>query len=287
MKKDSISRYDLHIHSNRSDGSDDWKTILQKAEEAGLAGVSITDHDHCDVYAEIENPGRYFSGRLIPGIEMTAYENGIIIELLGYGIDTKKMSQSLRGLYKPLKEVNLIELERVYEVFAKAGIRFPEGVVEAYDPKTYYYATVYLHDELKKFPENRRFIEDDESWERENIFYRRYTANPQSPLFVDHVGLFPTAPQVVEIIHACGGRAFVPHIYQYDEYSDMLLNRLLKCDIDGIECFYPSFTPEQTKYLLTLCEARGLKVSGGSDYHGANRPKTRIGNATVEAGMFE
>ncbi len=287
MKKDSTSRYDLHIHSNRSDGSDDWKTILQKAEEAGLAGISITDHDHCDVYAEIENPKEYFSGRLITGIEMSAYSNGIVIEMLGYGIDPVKMTQSLRGLYKPLEEINLIELERVYETFARAGIRFPEGVVGAYDPKKHYYATVYLHDELKKFPENRRFIEDDESWERENIFYRRYTSNPQSPLFVDHIGLFPSAAQVAGLIHSCGGRAFVPHIYQYDEYSDMLLKELLECEIDGIECFYPSFTQEQTEYLLGLCRTRGLKISGGSDYHGANRPKTRIGNVTVEAGLFE
>ena len=38
-------RFDLHVHSNCSDGRDEVRTILKAAVKRGLAGLSITDHD--------------------------------------------------------------------------------------------------------------------------------------------------------------------------------------------------------------------------------------------------
>ncbi len=277
--------YDLHIHSNRSDGADDWQTILQKAEEIGLEGISITDHDHCRVYAEIEQPERYFSGALIPGVELAAMQSGIQIELLGYGIDTAKMGENIERLYLTEDELNLALMKRLYEKCVAVGMEFEPNVTERYDKEKYFFATIYLHEEMRKFPRNRRFVADDTSWEHENIFFRRYTANPESALYIRQDDLFPTSGQVIDIIHKSGGRAFVPHIYQYDDNSDMLLQELLKLPIDGIECFYPDFTPAQTAFLLDTCKKRGLKVSGGSDYHGGSRPN-RLGGTGVSPDLF-
>lgn len=44
---------DLHIHSDFSDGSDNYIDILKNAERLGLKYISITDHDNCKVYEEI------------------------------------------------------------------------------------------------------------------------------------------------------------------------------------------------------------------------------------------
>ena len=38
-------RFDLHVHSNCSDGRDDVRTILRAAARRDLDGLSITDHD--------------------------------------------------------------------------------------------------------------------------------------------------------------------------------------------------------------------------------------------------
>ena len=76
---------DLHMHSTCSDGSDDYKTILKKAQELGLNYISITDHDNCKVYEEMEkdNIKDYYTGNLIPGVELQAYILVFSIELLG------------------------------------------------------------------------------------------------------------------------------------------------------------------------------------------------------------
>jgi predicted metal-dependent phosphoesterase TrpH len=278
--------YDLHIHTNLSDGEDDWRTVLQKAEEMKLEGISITDHDNCRVYAEMKEPERYFSGSIIPGIEMEALQSGISLEILGYGIDAAKMDERVKSLYISKDERNLFILKTLYENSLAVGMVFAPDVLERYDSKKYCYATAYLHEEMRKYPQNRRFVEDDVSWAHENIFFRRYTGNPESPLFVNQNGIIPSSESVIDAIHECGGRAFVPHIFQYDKNSEMLLKGLLKLPIDGIECFYPDFSAAQTEYLLEICKSHGLKVSGGSDYHGAHRPNNRLGATGVNSELF-
>ncbi|MGN6168224.1 MAG: PHP domain-containing protein, partial [Solirubrobacteraceae bacterium] len=38
--------------------------------------------------------------------------------------------------------------------------------------------------------------------------------------------------------------------------------------VDGIECFYPTHTREQTELLHNRCTALGLLATGSSDFHG-------------------
>ena len=47
--------------------------------------------------------------------------------------------------------------------------------------------------------------------------------------------------------------------------------------LDGLECFYPAFTPKQTEEITALCKKKHLLMSGGSDFHGAIRPKIALG----------
>ena len=266
---------DLHIHSSCSDGSDSPNEILQKSERMGLIAVSITDHDNCDAYNGLDVG--LFSGKIITGIEMQAYFKGISIELLGYGFDLEKMREALKGLYLPFDDVNKAELERLYEKCLENGMRFKPGTLENYEKDKYFYATEYLHNEMRKFAENKPLVADEESWAREDIFFKRHTSNSASPFYIDEADLIPSAENVVDIIHKCGGRCFVPHIYQYEEKSDMVLHELVNgYAIDGIECYYPTFTQDQTGRLLGFCKQKGLLVSGGSDYHG-NKRKTRLG----------
>jgi hypothetical protein len=59
---------DLHIHTNNSDGTDSVKQLLEKAELLKLEYISITDHDTCNSYKELENldTKKFFSGKIIP-----------------------------------------------------------------------------------------------------------------------------------------------------------------------------------------------------------------------------
>ena len=57
-----------------------------------------------------------------------------------------------------------------------------------------------------------------------------------------------------------------------------ILDYILKTyKIDGIECFYTTFTKEQSERLVELCKDRNLYMSGGSDYHGKAKPNVDLG----------
>jgi len=74
-------RFDLHIHSNFSDGHDDVKTILKAASKKGLDGISITDHDTMrgmKIARQLINDLK-LDLLLIPGVELTTLEGHLII----------------------------------------------------------------------------------------------------------------------------------------------------------------------------------------------------------------
>ena len=271
---------DLHIHSNYSDGFDDYKTIFRKAQNMGLECISITDHENCRVYEmmETEDITKYYAGRLITGVELQAFIKGFSIELLGYFVDYKTINKEVERLYLPFEQVNKIEIERLYNKCVEAGMRFKSNILENYKNSGYYYATEYLHNEMKKDIYNKQFVPDEESWEKESVFFKRHICNINSKLYIDESDLIPSVSNVIELIKKAGGLVFVPHIYNYAENAEKILNELTNnYDIDGIECYYSTFTKKQTKYLLDFCKNKNKYISGGTDYHGSNRLGIEIG----------
>ena len=272
--------FDLHTHSNCSDGSDDYKTILKKAEDLKIKYLSITDHDNCKVYEQMENDDitKYYSGILIPGVEMQASILGFSIELLGYFVDYKIINEEIKNIYKSFDEINKIELERLFNRCVSIGMKFETDILKEYEKSGYYYATEYLHDEMRKNLYNKQFVPDEESWERESVFFKRHTSNINSPFYIDESDLIPSVSNVIKLIKKAGGLVFIPHIYQYEENADRILNELINnYEIDGIECYYPSFSEKQKQFLKDLCKTKNKYISGGTDYHGSNRPGISIG----------
>ena len=272
--------YDLHTHTNCSDGSDDYITVLKKAENLGLKYLSITDHDSCKAYEMMKNDdiSKYFSGTLIPGCELQASILGFSIELLGYFVDYKIINEEVKKVYKSFDEINKIELERLYNKCVSIGMKFEADILNEYSKSGYYYATEYLHDEMKKNIYNKQFVPDEESWESESVFFKRHTSNINSQLYIDESDLIPSVEDIIKLIKKAGGLVFIPHIYQYEENANKILDELIhKYEIDGIECYYPSFSEEQKQYLKDYCKKHNKYISGGTDYHGSNRPNISLG----------
>lgn len=90
---DYFDDVDLHIHSNYSDGELSPQEIVIKAKEKGLKYFSICDHNTLKPYLST-NIAKEES--LIPAIEFDCWYKGVLIHILGYGIDyTNKELQAL------------------------------------------------------------------------------------------------------------------------------------------------------------------------------------------------
>lgn len=270
---------DLHMHSTYSDGKDSVVEILKKAQKKNLSCISITDHNTCTSYQELKqtNIKEYYNGKIITGIELNTKALGIPIELLGYKIDPEIMQENLKGIYLSAEDRNCLEIKRLYESLLKFDIKIPSNFIEKYSPDKY--ASQYLHEAITKDEYNKKFIDND-AWKDSSILYRKYMSDPESPFFIDMNDVLPDIESIIKLIKKANGKVFIPHIFEYKHNSEKILNYILEnFDIDGIECYYSSFTKQQTERLLKLCENRNLLVSGGSDYHGISEEnKTDMGN---------
>lgn len=269
---------DLHIHTTCSDGTDDVITVLKKAESKKLKCISITDHNTCKAYEEIssiKDLQRYYTGKIIPGVELNTKVLGIPIEILGYNVNPDVLNPILSKSYPTPQDRNRLELSRIYEQCKKLGIDVGKNFLENFDSNSY--TSKYLHTILIKNIENKKYLDED-SWNNSNVFYRKYMSNPNSPFYIFMDDILPDFVTASNMIKQAGGLVFLPHIFEYKENSMKILNYILEnYVIDGIECFYTTFTDDQNKYLIDLCNRKNLLISGGSDYHGTHKPNVDLG----------
>ena len=268
---------DLHMHTTYSDGTESCTTVLKKCQEKNLNYISITDHNTALAYEELEklDVKSLFSGKIIPGIELNTKALNIPIEILGYGIDYNKMNELVKKVYIPATERNKIEVKRLYDKCIQAGIILNKNCLDNYKPEMF--ASVFFHNEITKHEENKNIL-SEEAWNSSKIFYRQYMSDPKTPLYVEMDDFVPDFETASNLVRQAGGLVFIPHIFEYKKNAEPILNYILEnFDIDGIECFYTTFSPEQHEKLINLCNERNLFISGGSDFHGKIKPDVDIG----------
>jgi len=269
---------DLHIHTTSSDGSDEPKDILIKAQQSGLKYISITDHDSIGAYKKLRElkVNRYFEGNIIPGCEFSVVHNGKPIEVLGYGLDLDTIiSTGIVSDEKFLERENAY-LKKMMAVCKNLNIKYSDNL--SINGK--YFATQMLHADLRKYPENEKHF-TKEIWESLNAFYRTCVNNEDSPFFLDQMKNFLTIQEVATLIKKAGGKAFLAHLYGYfaDDHEEFLNSIVSLNSLDGIECYHSLHSINATKYLLNYCNEHNLYASGGSDYHGTLKPNVRIGES--------
>ena len=60
------------------------------------------------------------------------------------------------------------------------------------------------------------------------------------------------------------------------------LRVLCRLGVQGLECYYSRYTNEQEAFLVHFAQENNLLISGGSDYHGANKPNISLGKLCSE-----
>ena len=272
---------DLHMHTTYSDGTDTVKELLEKAESLGLEVISITDHNTCKSYFEMEefNVKEIYKGDILVGCEFTTSFDNRLIEVLGYGFDYKKVNKYLEEFYSDelvSKRTNIL-YNRLLDRIKELGLEFHlERVRDKKFTNEFFERGIY--EELVKYDNNKEKLKED-VWASFSNFYRKGLTNPKSKLFINHVEFKPSIKEIVNLIHKNGGIAFLAHPYQYkftdtEKFLDKIYDEVA---FDGIECFYTTFSKEQTNYLVNFAKERNLLISGGSDYHGTNKENHNLG----------
>ena len=283
---------DLHTHTNYSDGRVAPEHSLAEAEKLGLSLFSFSDHNTVEAYRNLTDIRHLFGGKILPAAELSTTFKGDVIEILGYGIDTEKMSGLISKNYFTFYEKQVREARLDTDALLAAGVKLDEEFVRAMkeEPHTIFDPSretnrPYLMREMQHHPENVRFFESEEEFLNltPQRFSRDYLFNAQSALYSDQSSLSPDLMTLLDMINTCGGLAFLAHPFVYSQNVISSLDDLAASGIDGMECFYGTFTSEQKRFLFDYCEEKGLFKSGGSDFHGLKmRPKNIIGYSDGE-----
>lgn len=274
---------DLHIHTTYSDGEYKPEEVLKKCEEKGLSIISITDHDTVEAYYDLEKAEirNNFSGKIICGTELSFNLDGHLYDVLGYNIDYIKMQQLLENRMneEEKKQMQATLLEEWKEVCRKKGIKFDENIKTSKGTKSEAFNILYNDiSNFEKYPENKGFAEYI-SKENRSFFYKRYFSNPDSEFFVYEARFSPTLKEAIEMIHICGGKAFLAHSFAYGlEDTIGFINYSIEQGVDGLEQYYSTFTAVHQNIINELAKRHNLYISGGTDFHGPNvKPGIEIG----------
>ena len=257
---------DLHVHSTYSDGTMTPAELLKLAEEKGLAAFALTDHDATKGLDEILSLSADSPVEVVPGIEITTAVPGKDIHILGYYVNyhKKELQEFLDNLVRTREDRNRKMCERLHD----AGLSITyEALRASVTPNTILTRAHFA-----------RFLLDAGEVSSMQEAFSRYL-NDRCPTYVHREKVKPE--EAVKIIRKVGGVPVLAHPILYGfskEKLENLVASLKEAGLAGIETVYSTYLPADERQVRTLAKKYDLLMTGGSDFHGSNKPHIQLGN---------
>ncbi|MEE3494186.1 MAG: PHP domain-containing protein [Butyrivibrio sp.] len=258
---------DLHTHSNNSDGTFSVKELIDRAHDKGLAAIALTDHDTVDGVDEaIEYAAsKYPDLEVIPGVELSTEGEGREVHIVGLYIDNHD-KEFVEGLSAFIDSRTTRNKKMCKKLSEEAGIPISYELLTEEFPDT-----VITRAHFAKFMVDRGYVNS-----RAEVF-DRYIGD-HCPYYVGREKITPE-DAIRSILKAKGVPVFAhPILCRFgDDRLDEFVGRLKGAGLVGIEAVYSTYERRDEIQIKELAKKYDLLVSGGSDFHGANKPDIDLG----------
>ncbi|MEW8385268.1 MAG: PHP domain-containing protein [Candidatus Thiodiazotropha taylori] len=256
--------YDLHSHSTASDGTLSPRALVQRAAEAGVEVLALTDHDTTAGIDEASEAAQSCGLVLIPGVEVSVSWNRQTVHLVGLNLDPHD-SRLDAGLQK-LRDFREWRAEEIGRRLDKAGI---SGAYEG--------ALALAEGCLVSRTHFARFLVQSGIVEDERKVFKRFLVSGKP----GHVpGEWASLEEAVGWIHAAGGQAVIAHPARY-RMTRSKLRQLLKQFValqgDGLEVVSGSHSRDDYVNMAKHARDFDLLASAGSDFHCPENPWIELG----------
>jgi predicted metal-dependent phosphoesterase TrpH len=258
---------DLHSHSTMSDGTDTPERVVELADEAGLAALALTDHDTLDHVPKARTAAEEREMRLVPGCEISCELAGRApgsMHLLVFFVDdgAGELQHRLGALQVARNERN----GQIVEALNARGVPITLDAVRAQaGPGS-----------VGRPHIARVLMEEGHVGSIQEAF--DVWLGKGRPAYFERDRLGPE--DAIELTHASGGVCAVAHpgsLALDDAALDEFVGELAGAGLDGLECEYGAYLPEERVPFHELARRHGLAPTGGSDYHGENKPGLSVG----------
>ena len=255
---------DLHVHSNASDGTFSPSQVVELAKNAGLDAFALTDHDTTAGVPEALEKGRDLNIEVIPGIEVSSSFDGTEIHILGLFVNSD--DPVLAAMLEKMRISRDRRNEKMLENLAADGISFTKEEICGDNPDTIITRAHIAHALVAKGICSGM----DQAFKKYLQYGGRYC--PQK----EHL----SPEEVVITLISYGAFVALAHPFQYkfgDKKTEELIAHMADLGMKGLEVYHSSNNKLESMKLQEMAVRHHLLPTGGSDFHGGNKPDISIG----------
>lgn len=251
-----IKKFDLHTHTNVSDGIYSPEELIDIAIDNGLIALAITDHD---TVGGLQRGIEYASSKdidFIPGIEFSLGFSGGSFHLVGLYIDHE--NPALNKTIQNLQNARIERAKKIVESLNESGINISydevENEVGGGAVGKPHIARVMV----------KRGYADDLSYVFKNYMIKG------KPGYVKKENI--SVKEAVSVINEAGGISIIAHPaslrFNSIEKFEQMVRELIDIGVEGIEAYSTMHSMEEVFQFYKIARMYDLLISGGSDFHG-------------------
>ncbi len=300
---------DLHTHSNCSDGSMRPAELVRHAAAAGLKALALTDHDTVAGIDEAAGEAERLGIGFIPGVEISVDYTGapgipgvssipgvsdvtdIAGEMHMLGYFTLNNYSNIRPILEDMRMSRENRNPRIIARLNELGMEISEDEVRnAAEGET----VGRVH--IAKVLAAKGYVADiDDAFAKYlaiggKAYFKKDKLSPAEGIAeIRKAGGIPVLAHPSYLGLDCSSGS--GHGCRPGSRFDYLISGLKDSGLMGIEAYYSSNTDRQTSCYLNIASKYSLIVTGGTDFHGENRPSVRIGtgpgNLRVPYSVYE
>ncbi len=255
---------DLHTHSVFSDGRNTPAELVCMAEKIGLSAIALCDHNTVLGLPEFVHAAKGKNVEAVTGVEFSVDYIGTELHLLALYVPMQRLDEYTAYLDKPLKskeEGNKLMIASL----RKAGYMVDYDKILASSPSGGF-NRVHVANALIELGV---ISSVDEGFE---TILSVKAGHYKPPMRLD---VFET----IKFILDTGAVPVLAHPLLNLTVSELrdFLDKAVKCGLVGMETDYSEYSVEETEISVSMANEFRLVRSGGSDFHGDNKPDIKLG----------
>lgn len=256
---------DLHVHSHFSDGTVSPSQLIDIARKIGLSAVALCDHNTISGLPEFVSAAVGTGVEAVPGIEFSTDYGTTELHIIGLFIQPEHY-HSITLLLKEMLDRKEQSYVSLLDSLGKVGLTMDYSSIKAGTTDGQVNRAI-IAAEMVRMGYCESIKQAFSRW-----------LSPKRGFYVEpkRLDVFET----IRFIKSIGAVAVLAHPFLNLNESDLrrFLSQAKPCGLDAMEVFYPLFNEDQTRLALSIADEFDLLPSGGSDFHGDNKPDISMGN---------
>ena len=276
---------DLHTHTDESDGTLAPAQLVRAAKELGLEALAISDHDTFAGYDRAVPLARAANLELVCGIELGTKlrrhpgAHPKAVHVLGYfldGVPTTRFRQWLGGIQESRRDRNQRLAARLESLGVPVSVEEVEKRGRSLAGRPHF---------------ARIMMEKGYVSSVQEAFEKYLGETAQAYVERDEPSLSDGLRNILE----AGGLPSVAHPARLGRQHilvERMIGEMRGLGLRAIEAYHPDHSAGEVQLFLDLARRLGMGVTGGTDFHGDNKPEIALGtgirgNVTVPRSVLD